>query len=557
MRLINCRELRLEEFIGQNIPDYAILSHTWDSDEISFADFAQGQSARKGWTKITQTCKLAIEHDFNYAWIDTCCINKSSSAELTEAINSMYTWYAASRVCFAYLSDFDASNRESSFFSSRWFTRGWTLQELIAPRLLQFYDSSWKLYGSKEKLSGNIAQVTGIDEQVLKQLELRTNLQELLDAIPVSRKMSWASNRQTTRTEDIAYCLLGIFRVNMSLIYGEGEQAFVRLQKEIISRTNDLTILAWKTETETMPWDHFSILAPSPKEFSNSGSIVLSQDLKYNPDFTITNKGIQITAALPIHRSMEMPILSLHCHHRDTPDKPLGIYLGNIGGGVYSRATPNLIATEKAGARSSEVSVFLSIHKQRAGNPAQSALFQGQNFQFKTTVSPLFPWNATFEHMSTYPEKRWDKEFGFRAKDTQAFVGMNTYRVEWPNDTLEFVVACGFGPGIEPWVCINNHGSELWYAANDRDSLRVGEMGSKSQNEHIVLQSRMQRARIYVDVEIRPFYGGHNEPRWMQVEVRVNRKRKLFRIRHKRRHQIASQYLEGYLEGSTSQKLLT
>ncbi|KAI1769348.1 hypothetical protein GGR53DRAFT_473980 [Hypoxylon sp. FL1150] len=384
MWLINCHELSLEEFNKQNIPAYAILSHTWESDdEITFANFAQGRSEEKGWTKIVQSSRLALEYGFGYVWIDTCCIDKSSSAELTEAINSMYAWYATSRMCFAYLSDFDGSDGHSSFFSSRWFTRGWTLQELIAPKVLQFYDSSWNLFGSKAKLSEDIAYATGIDAAVLEQSV--SDLEELLDAIPVCRKMSWAASRQTTRIEDMAYCLLGIFGVNMALIYGEGEEAFIRLQEKIIGKKNDLTILAWKTEAETLPWNRFGILAKSPKEFSNSGSIVLSQDLKYNPDFTITNKGIQITVALPIHMTMEMPILSLHCHHRDKPEEPLGIFLGSIGGGVYGRGSPNVIVVEKAGARSSETSIFLSIYKPRVSSKTSigSALYQGQDFYSK------------------------------------------------------------------------------------------------------------------------------------------------------------------------------
>ncbi|OTA59226.1 HET-domain-containing protein [Hypoxylon sp. EC38] len=263
MRLIQCHELRLEEFVGGDVPRYATLSHTWEDDEITLANFFQGRSTQRGWTKITQTCQLAIDHGFDYVWIDTCCIDKSSSAELTEAINSMYTWYANSDICFAYLSDFDQSNRNSSFLSSRWFTRGWTLQELIAPRDVQFYDSSWKLYGSKAELSEDIAYATGIDGAVLRQTGL--DLQGTLDMIPVCRKMSWASSRRTTRPEDIAYCLLGIFRVNMPLIYGEGEQAFIRLQEVIIKNRNDLTILAWKMKAETSPWENFGILAPSPK----------------------------------------------------------------------------------------------------------------------------------------------------------------------------------------------------------------------------------------------------------------------------------------------------
>ncbi|KAI8949373.1 HET-domain-containing protein [Xylaria longipes] len=235
-------------------PRYAILSHTWQDEEVTFADFSRGapagtDAATEGWKKIMQTCKLAIAQGYEYVWIDTCCIDKSSSAELTEAINSMYSWYAGSGKCYAYLSDFHPSMREPLDTSkhlclSHWFSRGWTLQELIAPQDLEFYDSSWNFCGSKTSLCEAIATTTGIDKKVLC---AGPALRELLTSIPVCQKMSWAAGRETRRPEDIAYSLLGIFGVYVPLIYGEGTNAFVRLQKKIIKSTNHLIILAWKT----------------------------------------------------------------------------------------------------------------------------------------------------------------------------------------------------------------------------------------------------------------------------------------------------------------------
>lgn len=233
--------------MGIQIPPYAILSHTWGDGEATFQDFADPKAAvlAKGFAKIKYTCRRARQNGMGYAWVDTCCIDKTSSAELTEAINSMFQWYASSAVCYAYLADLgpndavDTAKPASEFACSRWFTRGWTLQELIAPQIVKFYDRDWKFRGTKAGLSRAVSAVTGIDEEVLRD-------SSTLFGIPVARKMSWAAGRQTTRLEDIAYSLLGIFNMNMAMLYGEGEKAFIRLQEEIVKETNDLTIFAWQ-----------------------------------------------------------------------------------------------------------------------------------------------------------------------------------------------------------------------------------------------------------------------------------------------------------------------
>jgi hypothetical protein len=196
----------------------------------------------------------AAKHSCDYVWIDTCCIDKTSSAELSEAINSMFRWYRKSKVCFAYLEDVSKgpgwkvieieSNDEDatppgspdpalSFLAkSRWFKRGWTLQELIAPKAVYFYDSSWNKIGEKRQLEEEITEITGIDSDVLYD-------HTLLYTKSIARRMSWASSRETTKIEDIAYCLMGILDVNMPLLYGEGERAFTRLQEVIMQSSYD------------------------------------------------------------------------------------------------------------------------------------------------------------------------------------------------------------------------------------------------------------------------------------------------------------------------------
>ncbi|KAH0422185.1 hypothetical protein CcaCcLH18_12966 [Colletotrichum camelliae] len=148
MWLINVQTLDLEEFFGSDIPDYAILSHTWSYGEVTFQDWADRSlaSQKPGYRKIIDACAQARFAEFNFLWVDTNCINKTSSAELTEAINSMFSWYLRSGVCFAYLSDiptFGEYSDAEEISRSRWFTRGWTLQELLAPREVLFYAADW------------------------------------------------------------------------------------------------------------------------------------------------------------------------------------------------------------------------------------------------------------------------------------------------------------------------------------------------------------------------------------------------------------------------------
>jgi hypothetical protein len=270
MRLLSTRSLQLEEFINEFGTNYAILSHTWGKEEITFPDMADLDKARRktGFAKIQGACALAASQGHDYIWIDTCCIDKSSSAELSEAINSMYRWYGSSKVCYAYLSDVEDP---AHMGGSRWFTRGWTLQELIAPGNVEFYTSSWAYIGQKQdsNLLPTISQASLVDECVLAGVVH-------LRHVSVARRMYWASARKTTRKEDEAYCLMGLFMVNMPLLYGEGARAFIRLQREITSITDDQSILAWYCNpypgrSAGAYW--ISCCAPSPRCFAMSGNI--------------------------------------------------------------------------------------------------------------------------------------------------------------------------------------------------------------------------------------------------------------------------------------------
>lgn len=300
--------------------------------------------------KIRSCCAFARTMGYRYLWIDSCCIDKTSSAELSEAINSMYEWYACAAVCFAFLEDVgddqDPAAKESDFRRSRWFRRGWTLQELIAPQDVLFLSMNWHMLGTKEDLADAIEEITGVDRAVLL-------FEKTLDSVSVARRMSWASKRITTRVEDEAYALLGIFGICMPTIYGEGRNAFLRLQEEILRTIPDQTIFVWGSTRDSIidesEWydlprigllgggtarsvtPHgrlyvgrgatFSIeshlLADTPSLFSNSSNFspvpisslvgMLSLQL-HSPQYTITSYGVRTKLPIITWKGLEGPI---------------------------------------------------------------------------------------------------------------------------------------------------------------------------------------------------------------------------------------------------------
>ncbi|KAF3806633.1 Vegetative incompatibility protein HET-E-1 [Colletotrichum gloeosporioides] len=281
IRLIDVQTLRLKSFNSQKAPPYAVLSHTWvEDEEVSFQEMCQmavepnhPATRTSGYRKIWETCRVSLSYGLNYAWVDTCCIDKSSSAELSEAINSMFRWYRDAKVCFAYLSDYSflGSGHAWKMKDCKWFTRGWCLQELIAPKELIFYDKDWKESGSKSELEELVAWVTRIDRAVLED-------HKAMYLLPVAQRMSWASSRITTRVEDIAYCLLGIFDIHMPMLYGEGEKAFLRLQEEIIRRLNDTSVFL------------FSPKAPDSTSFSPPEAMQISAGVDSTDETSETSK---------------------------------------------------------------------------------------------------------------------------------------------------------------------------------------------------------------------------------------------------------------------------
>lgn len=233
-------ELSISSFDDSAIPLYAILSHTWgaDGDEVTFADLQTGNSKTKpGYEKILFCGRQARQDGFKYFWVDTCCINKNDKAELAFAIKSMFRWYRNAARCYAYLSDVSTRKRkacdrdnelswEPAFRSSRWFTRGWTLQELLAPVAVEFFSREGKSLGSKTSLQAIIREITSIPSEVLNGAPISRS--------DVNERLRWGEGRVTGRDEDRAYCLQGILDVELAPVYGEGKAgAFDRLKREM------------------------------------------------------------------------------------------------------------------------------------------------------------------------------------------------------------------------------------------------------------------------------------------------------------------------------------
>jgi len=379
MYLLNTSTLALECFADNQVPPYAILSHRWEAEEVLYQDVQNGKASEKaGYKKVRGTCSLAKSHDFQYVWIDTCCIDKSSSAELSEAINSMYRWYQESTVCYVYLADvpprssngdgcdddssgdddeddytgtyggFGCNWTTSAFRKSAWFTRGWTLQELLAPATVIFYNQTWTDIGTKLSLSAHLSIITEIPEAILRGTKS-------IDEVTIAERMSWAARRRTTRIEDIAYCLLGIFDINMPILYGEREKAFKRLQEEILKVTDDYSVFLWEHfDGLDVNYEHCSAglgLACHPGEFE-TGAVFPTSDLGwsaasqfdgnavYDKSIVVDNRGIHFK--LPLFQSTSYKnqyLLLLPLSELDGQGQMvrIGLVLNRVGPGVYAR----------------------------------------------------------------------------------------------------------------------------------------------------------------------------------------------------------------------------
>ncbi|KIK28180.1 hypothetical protein PISMIDRAFT_606770 [Pisolithus microcarpus 441] len=341
--------------------DYCIISHRWVENQevdhkqmknLAKLDNAHGILDLRGYQKILKACKVAERDHFEYLWIDTCCIDKRSSSELTEAINSMFRWYKNSKRCYTYLhdtTDFPTAPDTVTFAEShgwpQWFSRGWTLQELIAPDDLRFYNKDWTEIGNKRSKATELEQITRVPASVLKD-----GLSSYSPSF--AEVMSWAAERTTAVVEDEAYSLLGLLGVNMPMLYGEGKKAFQRLQLEFMQVSTDQSVFAWavtKPEVaesaehgnadEKMKWTSGvladgpvsfrgcdDIIRMEPQEFykllsslwqTHVGALAADEKCEALPPLTVTNLGIQIVLPLrPYYGCPSVFQVALACRRR-------------------------------------------------------------------------------------------------------------------------------------------------------------------------------------------------------------------------------------------------
>tara|TARA_R110002060_G_scaffold51507_6_gene62498 strand:- start:924 stop:2621 length:1698 start_codon:yes stop_codon:yes gene_type:complete len=364
MWLLDTTTLKLHNFMNDyERPHYAILSHTWGEEEVSFQEIQGSHDdmmQKAGYEKIQRCCAQAASDGFPYVWIDTCCIDKTNSVELSEAINSMYRWYREALECYAYLADvhsfepiYDPESGQcfAEFEESRWFTRGWTLQELLAPSTVLFFNTGWVELGTRASLHSEISKCTGIPSAVL------LSSSKSIESFSLAQRMSWAAGRETAREEDIAYSLLGIFDVSMPLLYGEGKKAFIRLQLEIMRTSADHSIFAWTRRPSPDDGGQRSgPLATSPSDFklpfgegatrhrvadNFAGLLEANQGVS---SFAMTNRGLRIELPMvSIEDTGEVgAIMNFRVEKAEEEDgfKFFGIYLWKASDGTYTRSRP-------------------------------------------------------------------------------------------------------------------------------------------------------------------------------------------------------------------------
>lgn len=322
---------------------YAIISHVWMDpgndyqNEIMIDELKDWKDCstrkKRGADKIRGACLAARQwsdrrktwepeaKEISHIWLDSCCINQRDQAEVSMSINSMCRWYKEATVCLVYLSDVRFSPRGAVNLSlCRWLRRGWTLQELIASETVEFFDTDWKSLGSKSSLRNHLSTITGINEEVLAN-------PSRVGKVSVAQRMSWASKRETRIEEDSAYCLMGLFGVQMPTLYGEGkERAFRRLQEEIIRYSDDHSVFAWLDRP--LVGDQRGLLAPHAACFEQTGLYrSLSTPGNARP-YAMTNKGLDIDLYLQQHPYEDKYIACLDCPI--DKDLYLGIFLKRI-----------------------------------------------------------------------------------------------------------------------------------------------------------------------------------------------------------------------------------
>jgi hypothetical protein len=468
-------DLSLTEYLSaKDIPSpYAILSHRWGpaEQEVTMNEMLTGIGREKpGFKKIEACGYEASKDNIEYFWVDTCCIDKSSSAELSEAINSMFKWYRDAGICYAFLDDVGVCEELSTedlaamIVQSRWFSRGWTLQELIAPKEVRFFCKSWNPMGYRSALCQDISRQSLIEEDALR------NGASVLQDISAAKRMSWAATRETTRPEDLSYCLLGIFDIQLPLLYGEGEtKAFHRLQEAILNSCMDHSLLTW---TPVGRIENLSgALASHPKEFGHTNSV--ESAIHYRDTDSITERGLRLQVPLVSDTNGIRAVLQ--CHQQDDIRGPLTLPLKAISEGVYARDITRRVAMvdfnsiKRAQYRPNAIPQIIFI-------PKYPPKLRGYNLSlFKLEMD-----DDSVILFDTAPKKYWIpylQTFNFRNTDFNEKHCMAYFRTLSPN--TKFIIKFGIRPTgvrdeIETFLAIRHlsHGERLGMAHKSEEIMK-------------------------------------------------------------------------------------
>ena len=455
------------ELRDDEVTQYAILSHRWGEQEVGYDEIVELAKRdeekrdeirqRDGYRKILDSCKQAEKDGYEWLWVDTCCIDKRSSAELSEAINSMYRWYENAQVCYAYLHDVrDSSFPEHSDYGTyangwpEWFSRGWTLQEMIAPRNVQFFNKEWQHIGDKRTLRRTLNDITGVPEHILTD--------GLYGNRPcIARIMSWAADRTTTRVEDRAYSLMGLLGVNMPMLYGEGKKAFHRLQLEIIRTSDDQSIFAWgwneKVRTGNILADDPSVFrCCSQMELMDPDEFIKFLSLEEMPEgklpsteddrlgtFPITNRGIQIWLFLRPIRGTDSVFEAWFpcCTGLWSPPVTINLYLRES----------NYYRCSQLDSRREGTFRFRQIYLRYQDTSYRKATFE---------IDDSAITERGFTHHSAYPEKFKENMFILTSTDPLCIK-------VYSNDDTGDCFAVGFGQFFGTnWIHVQNREAQSW-----------------------------------------------------------------------------------------------
>ncbi|KAI4619315.1 uncharacterized protein J4E87_007565 [Alternaria ethzedia] len=477
-------------------------------------------------------------------------MHKTNNAELTESINSMFQWYSDAALCLVYLCDYDnsasPSDRNAMLRGARWFKRGWTLQEIVASRTVHFYDHAWRCFGTQETLRDELASITGIDASFLssQQQPGAVEIRDLLDALPVGRRMAWAAGRQTTKPEDMAYCLIGLFDVSMPMLYGEGaEKAFFRLQEEIIHNSNDLSLFAWTAVNGSSTYR--GILARSPDEFASLGNLVLEQDLRFNPDYSMSNKGLRIVTFLKPTEDSEDVIMPLHCYTAEVQGNRkvhLGVILKPEGASSYVRARPQMLGKlieppSTTGGNSIFVAKYVRkvVATENREDNARGTLDSPSMtpvafyFTIPSINAPIrSKYHKTVKLLEVEPRELWDAQNNaFLTRGLRSFTAFLKFRVASVS-TGQVALICGFAENVSPWVLLDDQHGELFQATQHKDFQTMGEIGAIKPS----LRNRSQAMRAdqstlllgtlrlqFVSVQLRCDQAVHNEELTLKLDL--------------------------------------